>query len=173
MFLQAISSLLGLLPLRTQPLVCNGLTKSATQTVTITDISKPAFTIALSAPLVVWPPDHKLKDVALTYATADLCGTVTNKVTVTSTDPISGVSDGDISPDWIITNDHLVQLRAERGNGKEARVYTITVTPVDEYGNVGIPQSTNVTIAHNITGPVTGSSFKIGSTVDFQRRILG
>ncbi len=38
---------------------------------------------------------------------------------------------------------------------------------MDEYGNVGIAQSTNVTIAHNITGPVTGSAFKIGSTVDF------
>jgi hypothetical protein len=108
-----------------------------------------------------------MKSVALTYATADLCGTVTNKVTVISTDPITGVSDGDISPDWVITNDHLVQLRAERGNGKEARIYTITVTPVDQYGNVGIAQSTNVTIAHNITGPITGSSFKIGSTVDF------
>ncbi len=60
-----------------------------------------------------------------------------------------------------------MQLRAERGNGKEARIYTITVTPVDEYGNVGTAQSTNVTIAHNITGPVTGSAFKIGSTVNF------
>ena len=77
------------------------------------------------------------------------------------------MSDGDKSPDWIVTNDHLVQLRDERGNGKEARIYTITVTPVDSSGNVGIPQSINVYIAHNITGPITGTSFKIGSTVDF------
>ncbi|HEX8333576.1 MAG TPA: T9SS type A sorting domain-containing protein, partial [Segetibacter sp.] len=145
----------------------SGLTKSATQTVTITDISKPAFTTGLSAPLVIWPPDHRLKDVALTYATADICGAVTNKITVSSTDPITGVSDGDQSPDWKVINDHLVQLRAERGNGREARVYTITVTPIDVYGNTGTPQSTNVTIAHNITGPITGTSFKIGSTVNF------
>jgi len=145
----------------------NGLTKTATQTVTVTDISKPTFTTNLSAPLVVWPPDHKMKDVALTYNTVDICGTVKNEIIVTSTDPISGVSDGDLSPDWKVVNDHLVQLRAERGNGKEARVYTITVTPVDVYGNKGVPQSTNVTIAHNITGPITGTSFKIGSTVDF------
>jgi hypothetical protein len=146
----------------------NGLTKSATQTVTITDINKPAFTTSLSADLVaIWPPDHRLKNVTLTYTTGDNCGTVKNIVTVTSTDPITGVSDGDKSPDWMITNDHLVQLRAERGNGKEARVYTITVTPVDSSGNVGIPQSVNVYIAHNITAPVTGSSFKIGSTVNF------
>ena len=145
-----------------------GLTKAATQTVTVTDVSKPAFTTNLSAnPMVIWPPDHKLKNVALIYTTADNCGTVTNKITVTSTDPISGVSDGDKSPDWIVTNDHLVQLRAERGNGKEARVYTITVTPVDKAGNLGTPQSTNVTIAHNIKGPITGNAFKIGSTVNF------
>jgi hypothetical protein len=77
------------------------------------------------------------------------------------------VSDGDKFPDWIILNDHSVQLRAERGNGREARVYTITVTPVDASGNVGTPQSVEVRIAHNITAPVSGTSFKIGSTVSF------
>jgi hypothetical protein len=145
-----------------------GRTKTATQTVTIIDNNKPVFTSNLSAnTVIVWPADHKLKNVALTYTTTDNCGTVTNNIIVTSTDPITGVSDGDKSPDWIVSNDHLVQLRAERGNGKEARVYTITVTPVDRSGNVGTPQSINVYVAHNITGPVTGTSFKIGSTVDF------
>ncbi|MES2647966.1 MAG: LamG-like jellyroll fold domain-containing protein [Bacteroidota bacterium] len=145
-----------------------GRSTSVTQTVTVTDNAKPAFTINLSASqITIWPPDHSLKNIALSYITADNCGTVTNKVTVTSTDPITGVSDGDKSPDWIVTNDHMVQLRAERGNGKAARVYTITVTPVDAAGNMGTPQSVNVTIAHNITAPITGASFKIGSTVDF------
>jgi hypothetical protein len=32
---------------------------------------------------------------------------------------------------------------------------------------LGTPQSVNVYIAHNITAPITGTSFKIGSTVDF------
>jgi len=145
-----------------------GRTQAATQTVTVTDNNKPAFTTSLSANLVVlWPPDHKLKDIALTYTTTDNCGTVTNNVTVTSTDPITGVSDGDKSPDWIVVNDHMVQLRAERGNGKAARVYTITVTPVDASGNAGTPQSVNIYIAHNITAPITGTSVKIGSTVNF------
>jgi hypothetical protein len=108
--------------------------------------------------MIIWPADHKLKNVALTYTTTDNCGTVTNKVIVTSTDPITGVSDGDKSPDWIVTNGHLVQLRAERGNGKQARVYTITVTPVDGSGNMGTAQSINVYVVHNITAPVTGTS---------------
>jgi hypothetical protein len=145
-----------------------GHTKTATQTVTITDNVKPSFTTNLSAsPQVLWPPDHKLKDITLAYTTTDNCSAVTNNITVTSTDPISGVSDGDKFPDWIVVNDHLVQLRAERGNGREARVYTITVTPVDASGNAGTPQSVYVTIAHNITAPLTGTPFLVGSTVNF------
>lgn len=139
-----------------------------TTTFTVLDQTPPSFTTALTAnPVVLWPPDHKLRDITLTYATSDNCGTVTNQVTVTSTDPISGVSDGDKFPDWIITDDHHLQLRAERGNGRDARIYTITVTPVDASGNSGTPQSVNVYIAHNITAPVTGTPFKIGSTVNF------
>jgi hypothetical protein len=137
--------------------------------VIVQDNTAPGFTVGLSAtPVTIWPPDHKLKTIALTYTTADNCpGTVTNRITVTSSDPISGVSDGDKFPDWIVLNDHSLQLRAERGNGKEARVYTITVTPVDVAGNEGTPQTVEVRIAHNITAPVSGTSFKIGSTVSF------
>jgi hypothetical protein len=137
-------------------------------TVTVQDNTGPSFTTNLSAsPQVLWPPDHKLKDIVLAYTTTDNCSAVTNNITVTSTDPISGVSDGDKFPDWIVVNDHLVQLRAERGNGREARVYTITVTPVDASGNAGTPQSVYVTIAHNITAPLTGTPFLVGSTVNF------
>ncbi|MDQ3845902.1 MAG: hypothetical protein M3342_18110, partial [Bacteroidota bacterium] len=46
-------------------------------------------------------------------------------------------------------------------------MYTITVTPKDASGNTGAPQSVNIYIAHNITAPLTGTSFKVGSTVDF------
>ena len=142
---------------------------SCSFTVEVRDLIPPAFTTNLTAnPVVIWPPDHKMKNIDLTYATADNCaGPITNLVTVTSTDPISGVMDGDKFPDWEVVNDRLVKLRAERGNGREARIYTITVTPRDAAGNLGQPRSVNVHIAHNITAPVTGSSFKVGSTVDF------
>ncbi len=133
-----------------------GRTKTATQTVTVTDISKPAFITNLSAnPDVIWPPDNKMKNVALTYTTMDNCGTVTNKITVTSTDQIAG--------DWVVSNDHLVQLRAKRTNGKD-RVYTITVTPVDGSGNVGTPQSTNVYIIKDNPATIAQTSGTTGNT---------
>ncbi|MES2776826.1 MAG: LamG-like jellyroll fold domain-containing protein [Bacteroidota bacterium] len=133
-----------------------GRTKTATQTVTVTDSIKPAFTINLSAnPDVIWPPDNKMKNVALTYTTGDNCGTMTNKIAVTSTDQIAG--------DWIVSNDHLVQLRAKRTNGRD-RVYTITVTPVDGSGNVGTPQSTNVYIIKDNPATIAQTSGTTGNT---------
>ena len=114
-------------------------------TITVADNAGPTFTTSLTAnPLVIWPPNHKFQDVVLTYATADNCsGTVTNIVTVTSTDSIAG--------DWIVVNDHLVQLRAERNPGSETRIYTITVTPQDASGNLGTAQSVQIYVSNNIT----------------------
>jgi hypothetical protein len=111
-------------------------------TITVADNAGPTFTTSLTAnPVVLWPPNHKFRDVALTYATADNCsGTVTNNITVTSTDPIAG--------DWIVVNDHLVQLRAERINGRD-RIYTITVTPKDASGNLGTAQWVHIYVSHN------------------------
>jgi large repetitive protein len=125
-------------------------------TITVSDNAGPTFTTSLTAnPVLLWPPNHRLRDIVLTYTTADNCGgTVTNNITVTSTDPIAG--------DWIVVNDHLVQLRAERDNGR-TRTYTITVTPQDASGNLGTPQSVQVFVARtlpasgNISLPVTGN----------------
>lgn len=143
-----------------------GRTKTATQTVTITDNTAPVFTTNLTAsPDVLWPPDHKLKDITLNYGVYDACG-CTPVITVTSSDPISGVTDGDKFPDWVVVNDHLVQLRAERGNGKEARVYKVKVSCADASNN-SVSQEVEVRIAHNITAPQSGTPFKIGSSVNF------
>jgi large repetitive protein len=130
-------------------------------TVTVTDNAGPTFTTALTAnPGVIWPPNHKFEDIVLTYVTADNCsGTVTNNITVTSPDPIDG--------DWIVVNDHLVQLRSERSNGRD-RVYTITVTPQDASGNLGTSQSVQVYVSNN---PAPGA--RITSTEQEIREIPG
>jgi hypothetical protein len=83
-----------------------------------------------------------------TFSSTDNCGgTVTNVVTIISNEPVNGTGDGDTSPDWEVVG-NTIRVRAERGNGKEARVYDITLTSTDANGNVTI-KTKQVRIAHN------------------------
>jgi hypothetical protein len=68
---------------------------------------------------------------------SDECGAaVTCRiVSVTSNEPIDGLGDGDTSPDWQITGNLTVALRAERSGAGRGRVYTITVVCADPSGN--------------------------------------
>jgi hypothetical protein len=145
----------------------NGIGDPATCsfTVTVSDNISPVVSAVTATPNVLWPPDRKMRDIALTYTATDNCG-CTPVVTVTSNEAIHGTGDGDKGPDWEIISPTFIKLRAERGNGKDARVYTIRVTCTDVSGNTDFKE-TEVRIAHNITAPITGTSFKIGSTVNF------
>ena len=40
-----------------------------------------------------------------------------------------------LAPDWELLNDHHIKLRAERAGNGDGRVYTVTVTCTDQYGN--------------------------------------
>mgnify|MGYP006181220609 CR=1 FL=1 len=64
----------------------------------------------------------------------------------------------------IVDNTH-VRLRAERSGNGNGRVYTITITAND--GCNTTTKTVTVVVAHNITAPESGSSFKVGSTVNF------
>ena len=50
-------------------------------------------------------------------------------------EPVDGTGDGDTSPDWEITGDLTLRLRAERAGTGSGRVYTITVEARDYSGN--------------------------------------
>ncbi len=60
----------------------------------------------------------------------------------------NGTGDGDTAPDWVVLDDHHVQLRAERAGNGNGRVYTITTTCHDQYGNTS-HSSTTVTVQHD------------------------
>ena len=93
---------------------------------------------ASASPAVLWPPNHKLVDVTVTAHVSDGCGAATWKIkAVASSDPADG------KPDWIITGDHTLQLRAER-SGNHARTYTITLQAKDASGNLS--QTKNVLV---------------------------
>jgi hypothetical protein len=58
------------------------------------------------------------------------------------------LGDGDTSPDWEITGDLTVDLRAERSGRGEGRIYTVNVSATDESGNIGTAD-VDVIVPHN------------------------
>lgn len=106
--------------------------------VTVRDTTAPTITVATATPGSLWPPNHKMVPIALTVEATDATdpAPVLQILSVSSNQPVNGTGDGDTTPDWVITGPLSLQLRAERAGSRE-RVYTITVTATDLYGNVG------------------------------------
>ncbi len=142
-----------------------GNTASRTQTINVYDNEPPKVTGITATPVVLWPPNHKMRDVMINYTATDNCG-VTGTLSVSSSDPINGGSDGDQAPDWEVIDGHHVRLRAEKANNGMARYYTIKITITDGC-NTPVDTSITVVVAHNITSPQTGTPFKVGSNVSF------
>jgi len=92
----------------------------------ITDVS--ASTTSLS------PADHQMKNVTINYSAKGNCFPITTWLTVTSNEPVSGTGSGDLSPDWIIIDNHHLQLRSERSVSGTGRTYTITVNAKNAFG---------------------------------------
>ena len=113
-----------------------GNTSTCSFTVTVNDVEPPVIHDLKVLPPVLWPPNHKMKNVTVDYTTTDNCpGPISCTVTVTSDEPVSGTGNGDQAPDWDIMNDHHIKLRAERDGNGDGRVYTIKVTCTDQHGN--------------------------------------
>ena len=123
----------------------HGNTASAAQTVTIRDAQTPEVTGPSASAASLWPPNHSMRDVAISYGAADNCGAVTCVIaSVTSNEPETGTGGGDAAPDWLILGPHHVRLRAERAGSGPGRLYTVTVVCTDSAGN---PTTKAVTVA--------------------------
>jgi len=108
---------------------------SDTQDITVT---APPLVIGgeTANPSSLWPPNHKMSSVTVSYSISGGCGTTACTITsVTSNEPVNGLGDGDVSPDWQIVDAHHVNLRAERSGTGTGRVYTITITCTDGGGH--------------------------------------
>lgn len=116
------------------------------------DVAAPTISLAVS-PSTLWPPNHAMVKVASGIAATDDCDNApTVVVTVSSNEPTNGQGDGNTSADWQVVNNgdgtFDVLVRAERSGKGSGRIYTISVTATDNFGNSSTASGT-VTVPHD------------------------
>jgi trimeric autotransporter adhesin len=116
--------------------------------VLVSDKTPPVISNVTANPSLLSPSNHKMRDINLSYVATDNCGAVATSVSVTNNESMYGTADGNIDPDWIIVDDHHLQLRAERSGRGSGRTYTITVTATDAAGNKA-SAATTVIVPHD------------------------
>jgi uncharacterized repeat protein (TIGR01451 family) len=141
----------------------HGNQATCTQTVTVVDNEAPTITTNGQTPML-WPANHQYHTFNVTdfvTGASDNCDTlsVSNVVIalVTSDEAENGPGSGNTFNDIVIAADcKSVQLRAERENVADGRVYTITFRVTDSSGNVGTKTS-QVKVPKNLGVPVVDS----------------
>jgi Concanavalin A-like lectin/glucanases superfamily/Viral BACON domain len=118
-------------------------TANGSATVTVGDSSAP--TLTLKPDLSLWPPNNRYQTVTMSQmvqSVTDNCSTlsvndvVIEKVTSDEPDNAPGDADGNTTGDIVIAADcKSVQLRAERDETKNGRVYVATLRMRDAAGN--------------------------------------
>ena len=128
----------------------HGNVSTQTQKVIVKDVTTPGFTSLTASPNVLWSPNHQMVAVSISAVVSDACdpAPITRIIAVTSNEHINGNGDGNTSPDWEVTGNLTLNVRAERAGGGNGRVYTITVESRDASGNASV-QAVTVTVPHN------------------------
>lgn len=121
-----------------------GASSSSTATVTVVDQAPAVLT--LKPAISMWPPNHNYHTVTMAQmvqSVSDGCSTVSindvviEKVTSDEPDDAVGDADGITINDIVIAPDcRSVQLRAERDETKNGRVYAIRLRLKDAAGNI-------------------------------------
>jgi len=109
----------------------SGNAVSVTQTVTVVDNTPPVISGATASPSMLWPPNHDMVDVMVTYEAADNCAILESWLSASSNQAGAGSSS-----DWEIVDAHHVRLRAARSGRWGERLYTVTITAKDIHGNL-------------------------------------
>ena len=105
---------------------------------------------AAATPWQLWPPNHRLRDVVLSYTATTTCGSASASLSVGSNEAVNDTGDGNTAPDWVIVDAHHVKLRSERAARGAGRIYTITITATDSAGGTS-SQATTVLAPHDMS----------------------
>ncbi|HUD71216.1 MAG TPA: VCBS repeat-containing protein [Dongiaceae bacterium] len=122
----------------------------------VVDTTPPSLVVH-SNPATLWPPNHEMAPVGLSWEVSDRCSPL---VTVTllsagssepddAPGPTDGSTEGDISNADLATPDPLVLLRAERAGPGSGRSYTLTYRAADSDGNATTALAL-VTVPHDL-----------------------
>jgi pimeloyl-ACP methyl ester carboxylesterase len=127
----------------------SGNQAKASTTVTVVDTKPPVIQGITPSPDVLWPPNRAMRSVDLNVSVYDICDTkpFCKIVSVSSSEPVTGPGDK-TTPDWVITGNLTVGLRAERRGNGNGRVYTIQLRCADDSGNSST-RTTKVTVPHD------------------------
>jgi hypothetical protein len=119
-------------------------------TVTVRDTTAPTISSVTATPNTLGPVNHKMIPVTVMPTVQDAADTAPHSriISVTSNEPINGPGDGNTSPDFEITGDLTLNLRAERSGSGTGRIYTITIESRDASGNVSTA-TVNVVVPHD------------------------
>jgi probable HAF family extracellular repeat protein len=113
-------------------------------TLHVLDLSRPVFSSLTANPEVLRPADGRMVAVRLTAVVSDNCdpNPLCRVIAVKSSGEDSG------EPDWRMTGDMTVELRAELTAKRGPRVYTILVSCTDASGNTTL-RSVHVKVPRN------------------------
>jgi len=121
--------------------------------VTVADTTPPELQVSLM-PTTLWPPNHKLVDIAATVSVTDICDPAPTFVLASamSDEPDNGLGDGnttgDIEDATLGTPDVSLRVRAERSGLGVGRTYSFEYLASDASGNTA-SQVATIQVPHN------------------------